>query len=822
MKPPLLRLSALVPVLALMCAVPPAHAQDSDKEAVPITDPGWPRVFAKDGRKLTVYQPQVDQWDDYSKIHYRMAIEIEGVTDKGKFGVVEADANTLVDQTERTVVMYSTSREIRFANTPEAEADVLKKVIDDIVPVGNLMNFSLDRVLACLDPDQQSEQKPVDIDISPPPILHSSKPAILVMFMGDPQLKPVAKDRPDLMFAVNTNWNFFFDSASQTYFLLDEHSWLTAKEAKGPWTPAPKLPPALSELPDDENWVNVRENIPGKKAKETPVVFVQNQPSELIQTEGDPTYTPISGTRLLRVANTESTLFRDSADNQFYFLVAGRWFRAASLNGPWTAASSDLPEDFSRIPDGNPAAFVKCSVPGTPDAQDAVMLASVPASTTVDLEKPVTVPVEYQGEPRFEAIGTTGVQYAVNSAYTVLLVSGKYYCCDQGVWFTGSSASGPWGYSTTVPAEIYTIPPTSPVYNVTYVTVKSATPQTVVYNQTAGYSGEYVATNGVLMFGAGLLVGAIIADNHNDYCYPRPAYYSYGCGAVYHYGYGGYYGAARAAYGPYGGIAYGAAYNPRTGVYSRGVHAYGPYGSAGVRQAYNPYTGTYAAAGYRATPYGTVTAGRAYNPYTGATAAGGRVSTAYGSAGRGAAYNPSTGKAIAGGYRTGPNGSAGAVRTNQGTGAAAWDGKYSQGAVAKTKSGNIYAAKDGNVYKKDSDGWSQNNGNGWDKPSKPPAERPTPLPAKKPAQLPAKQPAKQPTQLPARPTTTTERSRTVERSKPKTPSYNRQSLEGQARSRERGAAQVQQSRSWQSQRSVDTSRSRGGSSGGRERSGRGR
>ncbi len=143
------------------------------------------------------------------------------------------------------------------------------------------------------------------------------------------------------------------------------------------------------------------------------------------------------------------------------------------------------------------------------------------------------------------------------------------------------------------------------------------------------------------MFGAGLVVEAIIADYHNNsYCYPRPALYSYGCGAVYRYGYGGYYGGVHKAYGPYGGIAYGAAYNPATGVYSRGARAYGPNGSAGVRQAYNPYTGTYAAAGYRATPHGTAVAGRAYNPYTGATAAGGRVITAYGSAGRAAAYNP--------------------------------------------------------------------------------------------------------------------------------------------------------------------------------------
>ncbi len=29
-------------------------------------DPGWPRVFKKDGAHLTVYQPQVDYWNGYT------------------------------------------------------------------------------------------------------------------------------------------------------------------------------------------------------------------------------------------------------------------------------------------------------------------------------------------------------------------------------------------------------------------------------------------------------------------------------------------------------------------------------------------------------------------------------------------------------------------------------------------------------------------------------------------------------------------------------------------------------------------------------------
>jgi hypothetical protein len=314
-----------------------------------------------------------------------------------------------------------------------------------------------------------------------------------------------------------------------------------------------------------------------------------------------------------------------------------------------------LPEDFAKIPDDDPAAFVKASVPGTTEAMDAVLLASIPASTVVETAKPPVVEVSYSGEPQFKAIPDTTVQYAANSTSAIFLVEGGYYCCDQGVWFCSGTANGPWTYCKSVPQAIYTIPASHPTHNVTYVTVQSSTPDTVVYNQTAGYSGEYVAANGVLMFGAGMILGAMIADDHDDHYYypPYPMPYSYGCGARYSYAYGGYYRGAHVSYGPYGGAGAAAAYNPYTGTYSRGAYAYGPSGSASVRQAYNPYTG--------------------------ARAAGARVDTAYGSAGRGAAYNPRTGTAVRGGYRSNDYGTVAGAQTNRGAGAIAWDTQQGQG-----------------------------------------------------------------------------------------------------------------------------------------------
>jgi hypothetical protein len=668
-------------------------------------DPGWPRVFKQGGNQITVYEPQVDYWHGFTNLHYRAAIAVKvGTWSKEKVGVAEVDAVTVTDPAARLVAILPTTRDLRFPNVSAWEAASLRDVVDQMQPPGQELTISLDRLLAYIDTNVQTVQHAVDVNLQPPRIFYSRKPAILVMFMGEPELKPVETNRTDLMFAINSNWDVFYDVLTQRYYLLNGTSWLTTDDvANGPWVPAGQLPAGLYTLPDTENWADVHKQIPGKSVKEAPVVFATAEPAELILTKGAPSFSPIPGTRLMRVANTESILFYHTGEGQYYFLAAGRWFRSRFLDGPWSAASADLPADFASIPDDNVSAFVKSSVPGTREAEDAVLLASVPTTTTVVVTN-VIVQTFYEGPPQFTVIQGTTVQYAVNSPNQVFLVNGGYYWCYQGAWLAGATPNGPWVFCSSVPAAIYTIPPSNPNYNVTYVVVQSWTPTTVVYSQTAGYSGEYVAATGVLMFGMGILVGAAIANNndhYHHYHYPPPCHYSYGCGAVYRYGYGGYAAAAHVSYGPYGGAGRTAAYNPYTGTYSRGAYAYGPAGSASIRQAYNPYTGGYA---QRA-----------------------NVNTAYGSAGR--FYAEQGGNQVWGGHQSGPGGTVGWAQNNQGGKIVAGEGwRGNQGVVAKDKHGNIYAGKDGNVYKRESGGgWQVNSGDGWNTAT-PPA-RPTPTSA---------------------------------------------------------------------------------------------
>jgi hypothetical protein len=78
---------------------------------------------------------------------------------------------------------------------------------------------------------------------------------------------------------------------------------------------------------------------------------VATRPTELVVTEGEPSYVPIEGTQLLYVKNTTGNVFRHLGDQKVYVLVSGRWFRAASQGGPWEYVANDaLPRTSRRSP----------------------------------------------------------------------------------------------------------------------------------------------------------------------------------------------------------------------------------------------------------------------------------------------------------------------------------------------------------------------------------------------------------------------------------------------------------------------------------------
>jgi hypothetical protein len=656
-------------------------------------DPGWPRQRIENGNKLVIYQPQVDDWKDFMELDWRMAIELTPKGGKPVVGVVVLKGHTQVDN-DKKMVLISNLEVVKthFPSLDPVRAEQMDQLARTFLPPA--VSISLHRLVACV-PKKESVPD-VQLKNDPPDIYVSYKPAILMDVDGKPIRASIQNAK--LEYVVNTHWPLFFDPQSSMFYLLVGEQWLVAPALEGPWAATGKLPKDMNMLVNEPQWADLKKFIPPPPAKPNtvaPAIFYSTSPAEVILFNGKPGYAQIPGTRLQYANNTTSYVFLYTPTNQYYYLTAGRWFSANSLDGPWMFATPSLPADFAQIPGNSPAAQVLASVPGTEEAKDAVLMAQIPTTVIVDpAAATAAVKVTYAGTPQFILIEGTSLYYATNTSQKVIKVGDLYYVCFQGIWFVSSIPQGPWQTAQSVPQVIYTIPPSSPVYNVTYVTQVTTSDGNVQASHTAGYMGAFVmgvATGTVIAGGTGYYYPPYVAA-YPGYTYP--VYYPTPC--------------------TYGAASY---YHSATGAYGVSQTAYGPYGSATKTASYNPYTGTYAKTGSVSTAYGSAAAGRAYNPYTGASAATMQGSNAYASWGS-SVVSKGGQTAYTQHYST-AQGTAGSVQTSSGGKAGAATTSYGTTAAAKTASGNMYAGHDGNVYKNTGSGWEKYDSGGWNSVQKP-------------------------------------------------------------------------------------------------------
>jgi hypothetical protein len=648
-------------------------------------DPGWPRQITKQGNTLVYYQPQVDSWSHYQELDWRMAISLTPAGGKAIVGAVAMHGWTSVNSESQMVLISNLQvKNTYFPSLSPADTASMDQLVRTFVPA--TVWISMHRLVACV-PKATTAPTGVQLNNEPPQIIVSYQPAILLGVEG----QPVLADIPDtkLQYVVNTNWALFVDKEGE-YFLLVGDRWLKSHSLQGPWSAATRLPHDMDKLIQDPQWAGLKGFVPppASSGSVVPVVFYSTVPAVVVLFDGQPVYSPIPGTQLAYAANTNSYLFVYSPTNQFYYMTAGRWFTSSSLQGPWTFATPNLPADFAHIPPDSPAAQVLSSVPGSEEAKDAVMIAQVPTSITVDAAAAAAkANVTYEGAPQFVPIQGTSMSYATNTAQKVIQVGDLYYLCLQGVWFMSAAPQGPWQTAPSVPQVIYTIPPSSPVYNVTYVTQVAAPNGTVQASYTAGYMGAFIV---------GAAVGAVVAGG-TGYYYP-PYYYHPAYGYPVYHPYPTTYG-------------YSSTYHTTTGAYGVSQTAYGAYGSATRSASYNPYTGTSTHTASASTAYGHASAGTAYNPYTGASAATKQGSNGYSS--WGSSVVSKNGESAYSQHYSTSQGTTGSVQTSSGGKAVGASGAYGNtGAAAKSANGNMYASANGNVYKNTGSGWQQYGSNG--------------------------------------------------------------------------------------------------------------
>jgi len=471
------------------CSLLPATVFLSGADSIPRDV--WPRTVSTNGTRIEVFQPQLESWQT-NLLRARAVVEVTFPSDnRPHLGVVWFTAATQVDKASRQVTLdkFNISR-TRFSVVAQEEAGMqaggnLPTVVAAALPQG-VKTIALDRLLlASLMAQSQARRSNTPLKHDPPLIIWTTNAvAALVLIDGNPVLRPVPNSA--LLRVINTSSLILFDPSGGTYYLSGNGAWFQSEGINGPWSVSSNPPAGVRALTPSAGKVSASGG-----AADSPVVFVSTQPAELLHTLGEPVYKSEEGSGMMYLANSDSQVLYNPLGGSVYLLLSGRWFTASSLTGPWTyVAPKNLPQQFSQIEPHGPKGVMLASVPGTPQATAARVANSLPQTATI-ARAGANYVVYYDGAPQFQPIQGTGLQYAINAAAPVILCQGRYYAVGNAVWFTADAAAGPWSVATSVPPEIYSIPPSSPLYYVTFVYVGYADDEQVESAYLPGYTGSY-------------------------------------------------------------------------------------------------------------------------------------------------------------------------------------------------------------------------------------------------------------------------------------------------------------------------------------------
>jgi hypothetical protein len=491
---------ALLSVISCAAAAP--HPQEMAGD--------WPREIPAQGSRIVVYEPQLESFRG-SRMTSRAAVSLTRENSaEPVFGGIWLDAVLSTDTDRRTVTpVVIKVREVRFPSLSAAEAARLRQVLGDEIS-GWHLTYSVDALLAEVKLLEEQKAAAEGLKADVPQILFRNRPAILLAMQDE----PAWRKSTDSAFERLANSPAFVvrENSSRMNYLHVPPFWWTSANPLGDWQAVETVPDAVADLWKNEAQQPVTD--PGPR----PDVIAVSGAAELVWTDGVPQYAPIPGTNLLYIKNTDSDVFLDIATQNTYVLFSGRWYRTPQTKSDWEFVASDrLPADFGRIPITSEKRHVLACVAGTPQAQDAVKNAEIPQTEAVRPGPAPELQATYDGEPQFTDIPDLGLSYAVNTPYSIFRVPGRYYWCNDGIWYDSAFAVGPWVVCVGVPRVIYLIPPSCPHYYVTYCHIFGVSSDAVYVGYYPGYRGCY-AWGGSVVYGTGYHYRPWIGAQ----CYTRP------------------------------------------------------------------------------------------------------------------------------------------------------------------------------------------------------------------------------------------------------------------------------------------------------------
>ena len=631
--------------------------------ALSAQDYSWPRQITVTQGTIILYQPQPEQLvGNQLTARGAFALKPTGRPDP-IFGAMWMTATVDVDRDSGEAWIHGLKvTRTRWADATADQQQRFTQIVETDFPAAGF-HITLERLTASLASAEAERSHTDGIKTDAPRIVFVEQLAVLLMYDGAPRTQPI--ENTGLEVVLNTPFGVVRDTSSGTYYLGGGKIWYSAPDPMGPWQAGATPPEEIARGMAPDTSSTPAPNPP-------PAIVTATAPTELVVTDGPPRWKTTADGKLLYVENTETPWLRETEGRDNYVLITGRWFRSTSVLGPWSFVRPDsLPAVFQEIPASSPIGGVRSSIALTVEAQDAVLDLQIPQTAAIKRSE-ARLQVTYDGDPTFADIAGTQVAYATNTASAVLRVTGVYYACDNGVWFTGQSPMGPWALADSIPEQqISQIPPSSPVYNVTYVHVYASTPEVVYVGYTPGYVGAY-PYYGVPVYGTGWYYPPYVGTVY----YPHPVTYGF-----------------HMTYNPWTGWGVGMTWS--SGFFTFGVSFGGGYGG------YYPPRGYYPPGGYRPVNcYNCTinTGGGRNNVNIGNSAGGGDRRKP-----PGASQLPSNSNV----YNRPENRARVADRSTREAATRQVGDRTARG------SNNVFADRDGNVHRRTSSGWETRDGNTW-------------------------------------------------------------------------------------------------------------
>jgi elongation factor Tu len=340
------------------------------------TSETWSREIITPLGKIKVYQPEIETLSD-NLMESRSTVLIEKEGQKSIFGAVWFENTISTDlETRKITLIDAEITASQFPEMNEGDVDQINQFIENDISKWDL-EYSLDELLSTVEYDQ-SKTEP-GINNTPPTILFTTVPTALILINGDPIFQDI--ENTNLKYVVNTPFLIVQDKISNKLYLKGGKYWYTSENLFNGWQFAKEIPASLVDL-QNKNPSAVEDS----SSQLITNFIVRTDPSELLSSNGNPEFAPIKNTGLLYMVNTDNDILLNIASQEYFVLLAGRWYKSADLqSNQWTFVSPDsLPVDFYNIGDDTPVSNILAHIPGTKEAKMAVLETQIPQTAEID------------------------------------------------------------------------------------------------------------------------------------------------------------------------------------------------------------------------------------------------------------------------------------------------------------------------------------------------------------------------------------------------------------------------------------------------------